>query len=103
MYERAASEHEAALFGLKLSEIPPEEIEVWDVNWDSFNLFAALATQWRTGMGGAIGLDYNCIPVVASLLGYKKKHTQEMFSDIMVMENEALLTMGENAEDGNDS
>jgi len=26
-----------------------------------------------------------------------------MFSDIQVMENEALITMGENAEDGNDS
>lgn len=54
-------------------------------------------------MGGAIGLDYNAIPIAASLLGYKKKKLQNMFSDIQVMENEALITMGENAEDGNDS
>lgn len=103
MYEKGATEHEAALFGLKLSEIPPEEIDVWEENWDSFVLFSNLCTQWRMGMGGAIGLDYNCIPVVASLLGYKKKKLQNMFSDIQVMENEALITMGENAEDGNDS
>ena len=54
-------------------------------------------------MGGAVGLDYNTIPIAASLLGYKKKKLQNMFSDIQVMENEALITMGENAEDGNDS
>lgn len=54
-------------------------------------------------MGGATGLDYNTIPVTASLLGYKKKQLKDMFSDIQVMENEALITMGENAEDGNDS
>ena len=91
------------MFGLKLSEIPPEEIDVWEENWDSFILFSSLSTQWRTGMGGATGLDYNTIPVTASLLGYKKKQLKDMFSDIQVMENEALITMGENAEDGNDS
>ena len=103
MYEKGATEHEAALFGLELSEIPPEEIDVWGENWDSFILFSSLSTQWRVGMGGAIGLDYNTIPIAASLLGYKKKKLQNMFSDIQVMENEALITMGENAEDGNDS
>lgn len=97
------SEHQASLFGLTLDEIPPEEIEVWDVNWPAFTLFHSLSTQWRVGMGGAIGLDYTAVQSTAKMLGFKKKEIQDMFSDIQVMENEALLTMGENKKNGNDS
>jgi hypothetical protein len=104
MYEKDVDEHQAALFGMKLDEIPPEIIEVWDINWPSFSVFHAMNTQWRTsGMGGAIGLDYTAIPPVAKMLGYKKKQIQDMFPDIQVMENEALITMGENRTDANNS
>lgn len=54
-------------------------------------------------MGSATGLDYNSIPVVGELLGFKKKKVKSMFSDIQVMENEALITMGENQKDDNNS
>jgi len=54
-------------------------------------------------MGSATGLDYNAIPVVGELLGFKKKKVKSMFSDIQVMENEALITMGENQKDANNS
>lgn len=97
------TEHQASLFGLKLEEIPAEEVEVWDVNWPSFSVFYNMSTQWRVGMGGATGLDYSALLATAKMLGYKNKEIQEMFSDIQVMENEALLTMGENNKDGNDS
>ena len=98
------SEHQAGLWGLKLEEIPPEIVDVWDINWDSFILFNNLTSQWRIGgMGGASGLDYNAIPVTAKLLGFKKKQVKHMFPDIQVMENEALITMGENAKDDNNS
>jgi len=103
MYEREANAHQAGLFGLKLDEIPPEIIEVWDINWPVFSIFHSMSTQWRVGMGGATGLDYSAIPVVAKMLGFKKKDIQDMFPDIQVMENEALITMGENKEDANDS
>lgn len=98
------SEHQAGLWGLKLEEIPPEIIEVWDINWDSFILFNNLSSQWRIGgMDGASGLDYNAIPVTGKLLGFKKKKLKDMFPDIQVMENEALITMGENTKDDNNS
>lgn len=95
--------HEAGLFGLNLDEVPVEEILVWDINWDTFNLFYTLNTQWRVGMGGATGLDYNTIPVVGKMLGLKKKKINAMFPDLQVMENEALITMGENQTDANNS
>lgn len=103
MYETEMTEHQASLFGLKLEEIPDEEVFVWDCNWNAFTLFHALTTQWRVGMNGATGLDYGVIPSVASMLGYKKKDLQDMFSDIQVMENEALITMGENRKDADAS
>lgn len=54
-------------------------------------------------MGGATGLDYSVIPAVAKMLGIKKKELIDMFPDIQVMENEALITMGENHKDANNS
>lgn len=87
------------MFGLKLEEIPPEDVFVWDVNWPAFDVFNAMATQWRVGMNGATGLDYNIFPMVAKNLGYKKKQHAELFHDLQIMENEALITMGENRKD----
>ena len=104
MYAADTSARDAALWGLKLEEMPDDVIEVWDINWPSFNVFNSLSSQWRiSGMGDATGLDYNVIPVVAKMLGYKGKELPLIFSDIKVMENEALITMGENREDVNPS
>lgn len=91
------------MFGLTLEEIPEEVVEIWDINWNAFNLFHSLTTQWRVGMGGATGLDYSVIPTVGKMLGFKNKQINEMFPDLQVMENEALITMGENQKDANDS
>lgn len=104
LYEKETSAHQAGLFGLKLEEVPQEDFYVWDCNWDVFNLFYNLQSQWRVaGMGSATGLDYNAIIPTGKLLGYKKKELKAMFPDLQVMENEALITMGENLKDGNDS
>lgn len=103
MYAKDTTMHEAGLFGLHLDEVPVEDIYVWDINWDTFNLFYSLNTQWRVGMGGATGLDYSVIPTVGKMLGYNKKKIKAMFPDLQVMENEALITMGENQNDANDS
>lgn len=76
---------------------------IWDCNWDSFTVFHNLGTQWRVGMGGPIGLDYNAIIPTGKMLGYKQKQINAMFPDLQVMENEALITIGENQKDGNNS
>lgn len=102
MYASDADNHQAGLFGLTLEEIPEEVIDVWDINWNVFTLFYALNTQWRVaGMGSATGLDYNAIPVVGKMLGLKTKQLNEMFPDLQVMENEALITMGDNQKNAN--
>ncbi|WP_410003797.1 DUF1799 domain-containing protein [Pseudomonas syringae] len=47
---------------MTLADIPVEEVEVWPDSWKAFRLFESLSTQWRTGPGGASGLDYSAIP-----------------------------------------
>lgn len=95
------TEHQAGLFGLTLAEIPDEDVFVWDINWPTFILFDTLRTQWRIGFSGPTGLDYNVIQSTGKMLGLKKKQINAMFSDLRVMENEALVTMGENRKDAN--
>lgn len=83
-----------AMFGLTLDDID-EEVEVWPDNWQAFRLFNALSTQWRTGPGGATGLDYSVIREVSTLIGIKKRQIHEMFPDLQIMEAEALAVMAE--------
>jgi hypothetical protein len=80
---------------LTKADIPDAEYEVWPDNWPAFLLFEAMSTQWRVGMGGATGLDYNALPPVASMLGMKRREIPEVFHDIRVMEAEAMLVMSE--------
>jgi hypothetical protein len=87
-----------AVLGLTLADIPDEEIEVWPDAWPAFRLFDAMSTQWRTGMGGASGLDYSAIPAAAAMLGIKRRDLPYIFPDLRVMEVEALAVMAESTE-----
>ena len=82
------------MLGLTMADID-EDVEVWPDNWTVFRLFNALSTQWRTGAGGATGLDYSVIREVASLIGINKRRILELFPDLQVMEAEALLVMSD--------
>ena len=95
MYQPGPSDADLAVFGLMASDIPDEDFDVLADNWPSFVLFNAMYTQWRTGMGGACGLDYTALQDVAELIGMKKKQLREIFPDLQVMEAEALLVMSE--------
>ncbi|SDT97628.1 DUF1799 domain-containing protein [Pseudomonas yamanorum] len=77
------------------ADIPDEEYEVWPDNWPAFLLFEAMSTQWRVGMGGAVGLDYNVIKPVASMIGIKRGELSQAFPDLRMMEAEAMLVMSE--------
>lgn len=47
-----------------------------------------MGTQWRTGMGGITGLDYNVLPWLMKLNGVEDEATA--LTDIRVMESAAL-------------
>lgn len=47
-----------------------------------------MSTQWRTGMGGVTGLDYNVLPWLMKLIGVENEATA--LNDVRVMESTAL-------------
>lgn len=67
--------------------------EIWPENLQAYELFSALRTQWRVGMGGATGLDYNVVPAVLRLQGVPRVDWPQLFEDIRVMESTALAAM----------
>ena len=54
-------------------------------------LFIKLMTQWRTTMAGVIGLDYSVLQMLFEL--YDVNNRQEIFENIQIMEQEALIHM----------
>jgi hypothetical protein len=98
MYERGPTAEQLGALGLSLADVPEEEVEVWPDAWTALRLFEALGTQWRTGQGGASGLDYTAIPITASMLGIKRRDLPDIFPDLRIMEVEAMAVMAESLE-----
>jgi len=63
-------------------------IEVWPDVWPAFLVFQSAATQWRTGMNGPSGLDYNVLPWLMKLHGVEDEAAT--LADLRVMERVAL-------------
>lgn len=85
------SADDAAAFGIDIGEpAPPEHFEVEPDAWDAVQMFLRCQTQWRTGPGGVIGLDYLALEMAFRLYG--ASDPAAMLEDIQVMEGEILLT-----------
>lgn len=74
-------------------------LEVWPECHDAFMLFRKLGTQWRVGgMGGPTGLDYNVLFALTARMGLSDEERDELESDVMVLEAEALAVIAEESE-----
>ena len=61
-------------------------------------MFFRIATQWRTGPGGAIGLDYSILLGPGGLFSlYQVADPAAMLEDLQVMEAAALGVMARQA------
>jgi hypothetical protein len=70
-------------------------VEVWPDNLLAVSVFIAMGTQWRIGMGGVTGLDYNALPVVMRSLGVPRNSKATVFDEIQILEDSALSKMHE--------
>lgn len=84
-----------AAFGFRPEDMGSDEFEIWPDNWLPVEVFISMGTQWRTGMGGATGLDYGVLPDVMRLRGVPKADRAEVFDWVRLMEGEALSQMRE--------
>lgn len=95
LYETPPSAAELAAYGLVLDDLDSAEFGVWPDNLPAVNVLVAMNTQWRTGYGGATGLDYNVLPSVFSLVGIPRGDWPDTFECVRVLESEALKVMSE--------
>jgi len=81
------------VLGVALPEQPEEHFEVWEENWEALMMWSRVQTQWRTSMGGVIGLDYGAIAWVFRL--YEVKDQRSLLEDLQVMEAAAMAKLNE--------
>ena len=77
------------------SDLPDSEYPVWADCWQAVRVFEAMSTQWRMAAGGATGLDYAVLTDVMTLLCIPRELREGIFTDLRVMEAEALRVMNE--------
>lgn len=92
MYDSGPSDDELKAIGLEREDIADNSnFEVWPENWTPFLVFSEVSTQWRVGMNGPTGLDYNVAFRFMDLMKVKKP--LEVIRAIRVMESSALKQM----------
>ncbi|MGI4847556.1 MAG: DUF1799 domain-containing protein [Janthinobacterium lividum] len=84
---------EAAAFNLTVEEANGPPVRVWPDNILAVEVFIEMATQWRTGFSGPVGLDYGVLSMVMDVAGVPKKKRNEVFRDLKAMEVAALGVM----------
>ena len=93
MYEKPIDEGELKRFGLSTADYAHEQLIVWHEHAQVYNVFCSMATQWRTGMSGATGLDYNVLPEMWRRLKVPLNERNDVFADLQTMEFAALKQM----------
>jgi hypothetical protein len=68
-------------------------VPVWPENRTAVVAFLALRTQWRVGMAGRTGLDYQAIPITLDLLEIPREQHKSVFRDLRMLEAGALEEM----------
>lgn len=87
-----------AAAGLRAEDFQrPEPVQLWPENEQPINLFGRIATQWRTGPGGPIGLDYTVVYREIDRLKLGAEAEEEMMAAIRVIEIAALRAMRDQA------
>lgn len=56
-------------------------------------VFSAMRSQWRAGMGGFYGLDFNVLPEIWQRLKVAEADRDEVFESLLLMEGSALKFM----------
>ncbi|WP_312538275.1 DUF1799 domain-containing protein [Achromobacter mucicolens] len=78
---------------MTLHDIAPPPVALLPENTLPFDVFCAMDTQWRVGVGGATGLDYGTLPTVLRFLGVKRAEWSGVWDSVRVMERAALEEM----------
>lgn len=93
MYTPGPTAAEAGAWGLTVEEAQAPPLEVWPDCWQAVWLFDSIGTQWRMGMGGPVGLDYNVLYRKMDRMRLSEADYDETEACVRVMEDAALEVM----------
>lgn len=93
LFHQVPSDEELEASGFTAEDYVLDDVDVWPENWPAFELFNALQTQWRIGLRGPIGLDYNVLYHKMDRMQLDPDEYDQLESDVRVMEMESLATM----------
>lgn len=68
-----------------------DDFEVWEENWPAVEMFLRVQTQWRTTMGGILGLDYGAVAWLLKL--YEVEDPRALLEDLQIMEAAAMMAL----------
>jgi len=89
-YSRTPTEKELIGTGFTPADYEQDDFDVWPENEPAIRLFTSLQTQWRVGMNGPSGLDYNVLFTRMERMKLTDQEHDWLFDDIRVIESEAL-------------
>ena len=70
----------------------PQVFEIFEENLPVLEMFCRMTTQWRVGMNGRLGFDYNVLPWLFSL--YPTADPCAVFEGLQIMEVTILEEQG---------
>jgi hypothetical protein len=91
---------DAAALGIQIEPAPtkPEHFEVWEENWLAVEMFLRVQTQWRSAMGGLLGLDYGAVEWLFNLYEVAVEDQRSMLEDLQVMEATVIATVNKRSD-----
>jgi hypothetical protein len=81
---------ELDFWGFTLEEVTPPPFDLWADNWPAVQLFRQNATQWRAGVSGPSGLDYNVVFHELDRRGLPPDEYDDLMGSIRVIEEAAM-------------
>lgn len=66
------------------------DVEAWPENQRAVDLFSTMQTQWRVGINGREGLDYNVLFRLMDRLKLSDAEHDDLFADVRHMEAAVL-------------
>lgn len=86
---------DAAALGIEIEPTPAkaEHFEVLEENWLAVEMFLRVQTQWRSAMGGLLGLDYGAVEWLFNLYSVAAEDQCSMLEDLQIMEATVIATV----------
>lgn len=98
MYLRPPSQaQQAALkaWGFDAQDFESDVVLVWPENRQAVHAFSALRHQWTHGMAGPTGIPHAALPELWRRLKVPAARRDDVFQDLLVMQDAALTAMHE--------